>query len=391
VPADYTRIHRLLKILTLIQGEDDWTAERLSDACGVAVRTIYRDMKALEGAGIPYFHDGETKGYRVRRDFFMPPVELTLDESLALVALAEHIGEQEQVPLTAPAGKAIAKVRCQLPASIRQELSDLDGHLKIHLAAAGPHEGIADVYERVRSAIATKRVLSCSYTSVERSLRDGDAAEGGEEEVFEFRPYALLFAQRAWYAVGHHGGRDGVRKLKLNRFTMVKPTDRPYAIPDDFNLDDELGHAWRMIRGDTRYDVELHFDREFAETLADTHWHATQQIDWHDDGSITFRCTVDGLDEIVWWVLSMGPHCEVKQPPELAARVKELAAGIVGRYDGSEEKPGCPGAVTAVAGEGSSRWAAGWTHDRLGRARAAASGSHAADPLVHRPGAGRAT
>ena len=136
MPADYSRIHRLLKILTLIQAEDDWTAERLAAECHVNIRTIYRDMKMLEGAGIPYFHDLETKGYRVRRDFFMPPVSLTLDESLALIALGEHIGGKEQIPLTKAAEKAISKVRSQLPHSIRDEVAKLDGHIKIQLAAA---------------------------------------------------------------------------------------------------------------------------------------------------------------------------------------------------------------------------------------------------------------
>jgi len=87
-----------------------------------------------------------------------------------------------------------------------------------------------------------------------------------------------------------------------------------------------------MIRGTKTYDVELRFDAEFAETIADTRWHSTQEVDWNEDGSIGFRCRVDGLEEIVWWVLSMGPHCIVKQPTELARRVKELAEGVVKNY-----------------------------------------------------------
>jgi predicted DNA-binding transcriptional regulator YafY len=55
-------------------------------------------------------------------------------------------------------------------------------------------------------------------------------------------------------------------------------------------------------------------------------------VDWHDDGSITFRCKVDGLDEIVWWVLSMGPHCTVVHPKELADRVCQLAEQTLQRY-----------------------------------------------------------
>ncbi len=87
-----------------------------------------------------------------------------------------------------------------------------------------------------------------------------------------------------------------------------------------------------MIRGKDAYEVVIDFNADFAETIADTHWHASQKIDQHEDGSITFRCKVDGLDEIVWWVLSMGPHCRVKKPKELATRVRDLAAKMVALY-----------------------------------------------------------
>ena len=53
---------------------------------------------------------------------------------------------------------------------------------------------------------------------------------------------------------------------------------------------------------------------------------------WNDDQSITFRCKVDGLEEIVWWVLSMGPHCTVKKPKELIGKMKTLTAGMAAKY-----------------------------------------------------------
>lgn len=327
MPADYRRIHRLLKILTLIQGQPGWTAERLAAECQVTVRTIYRDMKMLEGAGIPYFHDTEQKGYGVRRDFFMPPVQLTLDESLAMIALVEHIGGKEQIPLTRAAGKAIAKVRSVLPQKLQQDLEQIDRHVAIKLAQAGPYEGISDVYEAMRSAIVKRRVLQCKYESVNRG---GTSKSNGP---FLFKPYTLLFSQRAWYVLGHHGKHDAVRCLKLNRFSAIQPTKERYEIPAGFSVDKHVGQAWRMIRGKKRYEVELGFDAEFAETIADTLWHPTQQVEWHEDESITFTCQVDGLEEIVWWVLSMGPHCVVRKPAELAEQVKSLAGGILANYE----------------------------------------------------------
>jgi proteasome accessory factor B len=327
---DYGRIHRLLKILTLIQGEKGWTAARLAAECGTTERTIYRDMKMLEGAGIPYFFDDETKGYRVRKDFFMPPVQLTLDESLALAALAERVGGDEQVPFTEAAAKAISKVRSALPQSIRSELEQIEDHVAIKLAAASPPESSKDVYRTTRSAIVRKTALRCRYDSLSK---DGDAANSKKAgETFLFQPYTLFFNQRAWYVVGHHEGRREVRCLKLNRFTKLEATSEHFKIPKAFSLEKHLGNAWRMIRGKKAYDVELWFDPEFAETVSDTHWHKTQDVEWNDDDSITFRCRVDGLEEIVWWVLGYGPHCRVRQPKELAERVKALGLAIAENY-----------------------------------------------------------
>ncbi len=327
----YTRVHRLLRILSLIQSRRDLNAAKLADLCDTTPRTIYRDLNMLEGAGIPYSFDPETRGYTIRRDFFMPPVELALEESLALICLAEQVSSREQIPFLEAAARAVVKIRSQLPGRIRDRLEEVSPHLEIRLAAATPPDGIADVYQLVRKAIATRRALRCVYETPRRRPSE-------PPERFLFRPYCLFFGQRAWYAIGHHSGRRELRCLKLNRFTRMEPTDTPYAIPDDFSLRSYLGKAWRMIRGDRVYKVELHFDAEFAETIADTHWHDTQEIEWHDDGSIAFRCEVAGLDEIVWWVLSMGPHCTVRRPKELARRVRDLARKTAAKYHRPAQK-----------------------------------------------------
>lgn len=324
--TDYSRIHRLLKIIALIQGESGWTSARLAVECAAAERTIYRDLQMIEAAGIPYFYDTATKGYRIRRDFFMPPVQLTLDESLALAALAEQIGGREQVPFTKAARRAITKIRGLLPITMRDELQRLESQIEIQLPPVNLPEGSADVYETMQAAIVRNVAVLCAYESA------SGVTKGTGSDTFVFHPYTLLFSQRAWYAIGHHAGRKEVRSLKLNRFTRLEITDQMFTIPADFSVRQHMGNAWRMIRGKDSYQVEIDFDPEFAETIADTHWHATQEIIWNDDRSITFRCTVDGLDEIVWWVLSMGPHCIVKKPAELIERVRAMAGQVVANY-----------------------------------------------------------
>lgn len=327
--ADYTKIHRLLRLIILMQSGDAGNADALAAELGVTTRTVFRDLRVLTDLGIPHALDEATGTYRIRGDFFLPPVQLTAGETLALLSLTQHVGGQEQVPLTGPAAKAIEKIKNQIPDRVLAELGDLDAHIGINLAASGPAgEAIRDVFSQIGEAIRTRRALLCRYESVN--------GESGESP-FHFHPYKLSFEQRAWYAIGHHEGRGEVRRLKLNRFTGISHTDRPYGIPDDFSLEAFRGKAWRMIRGDRLFKIAIRFDPGVAEAVADTNWHTTQQVEDHPDGSITFHCEVEGLDEIVWWVLGYGPHAKVLEPPELIERVHRLISATANIYDDSRK------------------------------------------------------
>lgn len=326
--TDYTRIHRLIRILTLVQSGPGWNAPRLAKELSVTERSVYRDLKALEDTKVPLVFDERTDGYRIAGDFFLPPVHLTGDEALALTLLCEHIAGKDQIGMMRPAWKAMAKVRALLPAELRKELEALAGAVTIQTAAAAQSDAFADVYEKVRLAIATRTSLECQYESLDRTGAKGK----GSAETFLFNPYGLFFSVRSWYAVGYHGARREVRSLKLSRFIRVQATGETYRLPEDFSIEKVLGNAWQMVRGKKDVQVELEFDAAFGQNIVDTQWHRTQEIEEHDDGRITFRCTVSGLDEIVWWVLARGPHCRVVKPRELAERVRELAQQTVGMY-----------------------------------------------------------
>ena len=330
--ADYRHLNRLLDIYTLIQGGGGgWTAKKLAEKFKTAPRTIFRDIDVLKSVGIPVNHDPDQKCYAVAKDFYMRPVELTFQEALALVCLGRHVHDRNQIPFSHPALKALAKIRGQLPLPIRNELDLTDDHMSVKLAASGIQEGFEAFYESIRKALATRTCLRCVYES---ARGDDPKDASGAPAPFLLKPYALFFCQRAWYVVGYHGLRDEIRTCKLNRFAQVQPTARKYAIPKGFTLDKYLGNAWRMIRGNTTYHVELCFAADFAETITDTAWHPTQAYEYQEDGSLKWTCTVDGLDEIVWWVLSMGAHCRVLQPPELVERVRTEAAHMLALYGG---------------------------------------------------------
>jgi predicted DNA-binding transcriptional regulator YafY len=63
--------------------------------------------------------------------------------------------------------------------------------------------------------------------------------------------------------------------------------------------------------------VEVLFTKEAAATVTEGIWHHTQKVKRNKDGTVTLTFRVDGLNEIIRWVLGWGSRATVIQPPEL--------------------------------------------------------------------------
>ena len=76
-----TRLSRLTAILIQLQSKRLITSTELADKYGVSIRTIYRDIRALEEAGVPIYTE-EGKGYSLSEGYRLPPVMFTEEEAM---------------------------------------------------------------------------------------------------------------------------------------------------------------------------------------------------------------------------------------------------------------------------------------------------------------------
>ena len=84
---DTKRLSRLTAILMLLQTKRLSTASELASRFMVSNRTIYRDIKALEQAGVPILTE-EGKGYLLMEGYRIPPVMFTESEANALITVS---------------------------------------------------------------------------------------------------------------------------------------------------------------------------------------------------------------------------------------------------------------------------------------------------------------
>ena len=82
--TNLNRLDRLHAILTHLQSKKRVRAQEVADRFQISLRTVYRDVKALEESGVPVIGEAGS-GYSIMEGYRLPPVMFTQEEASALI------------------------------------------------------------------------------------------------------------------------------------------------------------------------------------------------------------------------------------------------------------------------------------------------------------------
>ena len=316
-----SRVHRLLRLITLLQGGQPKTVDDLMAELGVSRRTLFRDLNMLEEAGVPYYHE-PGQGYRISRGFFLPPISLTVPETLGLMMLGKQATAQRGKPYIGSALSAVYKLLNTVPEPIRSACGEMMDHVSIDPGGLADGDGEQRHYTTLQQCVDEQRACRVTYQSP------------AESDVLrcELHPYALHFASRAWYVLGWTDVHEQVRVLKLARIGELEPMQRRFNRPRQFTVESKLGSAWQLIPEGNEYDVELAFSAKVAQNVSEVRWHASQQHEILDDGRCVMRFRVDGLGEIAWWLCGYADQVVIRKPDALRQRVREMLESALANH-----------------------------------------------------------
>ena len=266
----------------------------------------------MELAGVPWYHDESDRCYRVRPDFRFPALNLTDDELIGQ-ATATAISSSPNLNVNAGARPTTRKLSASSRDQASQLLNDalrVTSILDLKLADHSRH------HEALRT--------------VQWSLIEGKQLTGTYSSPYETKPkrltlhaYRLCLVKQSWYLVARPQDAEQPRTYRIIRFKTLRSIDAPSVVPAEFDLKSYFGNAWAVYRGDKSYDVEIRFSPDAASLVTETTWHPTQKTECHKDRSVTLKFVVDGLNEIVHWVLAWSGRATVHHPDELRLMVIE--------------------------------------------------------------------
>src|SRR5947209_14843688 len=157
------RADRLFDIIqTLRSARHPLTAAAIAEKLEVTVRTIYRDIAALQASRVP-IEGAPGLGYVLRRGFDLPPLMFTLEETDAIAIGVRLLRRLRDPKLQRAAESVLAKLAAVIPRELQSQL--VAAPLFVSEGSAPAVNGIDQ--SQLRNAIRETRKLVIAYVDGE--------------------------------------------------------------------------------------------------------------------------------------------------------------------------------------------------------------------------------
>jgi predicted DNA-binding transcriptional regulator YafY len=311
---------RLLSLILLLQSRPSWKASELATELNVSERTVHRYMVMLDEMSIPIYSErGPHGGFSLVRGYKLPPLIFSAEEATVLYMGANLVREVWGQTYGDAVTAVTAKLDNVLPDELRQEVTRAQQSLVVGGLTRMDYRPWEPTIHALRQCIGDRRCARLLYRGFARQ----------KDTVRVVEPYALTFQWGLWYLVGFCRLRQDMRTFRVDRIQHIEPLKDRFTMPRSFSVREYLA---RSMSFEPAYTVVVYLEASVAPEVREWHGHWMDITD-HADGSITARFGVAGLEWATNWVLRQGAAARVLEPPELVARVRTIAEGIVHRYE----------------------------------------------------------
>ena len=303
----------MIAILSLIDRGENATPKGLAEHFNVHVRSIFRDLDALS-SDFPIFFDDTANSYRFSEGYSFRKINLSINEVRAILVSKAAVAKLGDGVAKAYDG-LMKKINSETGCKTNERMQSQSSNYWFDIDPVEDYSAVRKPFEAIQKALDDKNSLEITYQSM--STR--------KITTRMIDPYGLFCSKGVWYTLAHCRLKDDIREFALDCIQAVKPTDKHYAIPKVFSMDDYFKTGWHIITYGKPVEIILLFSNNVARWIQRKRWHPSQKIEQKKDGSIVFKVTVNGTLEIKRWLYQWGPDCEVIAPSSFR---KEVAFDI---------------------------------------------------------------
>ena len=326
--GETSSLHRAIRILELLSMGRNVTASELYREFdgAITIRTLQRDMIAIQEAGIPLLCSKNATKENVwsfprdYRGMVLPSIHR--NELLSLYMLKAYLQEFRGTHIEKNLASVIEKLEDMAPGEVYLELDNNEEILWDQDFGAYDYSRLNDLLNRVIEAIIHTQWLTISY-------RGRGEANGKSLTVF---PYRLFSYNGTIYLVAYLPRYQKAISLVLQRIISAEAAESDHPVPP-FDVQSYRLDRFGVYGGEIKT-VRLHIAPDYAIYFGNRAWHPSQKAQTTKDGGMILEMEVPLSPELVTWILGWHEGIRVLAPDELIDTIKDKIKGMAHLYNG---------------------------------------------------------
>lgn len=309
------RIDRVTAILIQLQSRKVVKAQDIADRFNISLRTVYRDVKTLEEAGIPVIGESGI-GYSIMDGYRLPPVMFTREEATAFLTAEKMIEKLADASTDESYKSAMFKIRAVLRSTEKDFLENLDEQIQVLKGRRLANRQLTvNPIQTILKSISGKNILSIKYFAHHSQQKT--------ERLIE--PVGVFYLDGYWHLIAYCRLRKDYRDFRIDRISDIKETAQ---------LFDKAHPTLKAYLQQVSKEMDLHtiiirVSKDAAHYLDDQKYYSgfVSQKDLGDVIEMTFLTA--SIQGFAYWYLTFGAYAEIVQPVRLKEKVKESAEAIL--------------------------------------------------------------
>ena len=307
------KIDRLVSIIMLLLNQGRIGARELAERFEVSPRTIYRDIDAINMAGIPVRSaTGVGGGFEIMPEYKLDKKVFSAADLSALLmglsSLSNIVRGDELV-------HALAKIKSFIPADRAKDIELRADQIRIDLSPWMGGSEIPSCLETIQAALQENRLLTFDYI-----------AHHGNKTARTVEPYQLVWKSSHWYFQGYCHQRNDYRLFRLSRISNLRLREETFAPRGYQKPILDFAETWEAIQ----ITIKLRIHKSVMDRVLDY----CAYENFLPDGDEHYIVSFPFLENDYYYdiLMGFGPRCECLEPAPVRAEMKRRIHDMAARY-----------------------------------------------------------
>lgn len=304
------RIDRLSAILIQLQSRKTVRARDIADRYHISLRTVYRDVSALEEAGIPIIGEAGI-GYSLQEGYRLPAVMFTRAEATALITAEKLVAQLTEETHAVLFSTALDKIRSVLETGDKDYLNHMEGKIEV-LQHTFPQEAVTqnDILKVILDGLGGHLVMKMHYLAPSKQAETKRTIE----------PVGIFYVNRYWHLIAFCREKNDYRDFRFDRIKQISTTEVKFRTKHPL-LKNFLNDQYKHIKLE---EVTLLVQHQGALKIGDSKYYYGYVSERNTSAGIEMVFLTMSIDGFARWYISISDHAAIIHSDVLKTTVKSL-------------------------------------------------------------------